>query len=592
MSDPITNNDRFYELAGAICDGRASEQDRSELNALVDADPTFRADYFEYCWLHSALRLQLHALQSTQRARQLIDHELANFTEKEPEEAPRDCFPAIPLPPPPTLQGTLGHFSTGWPMAYLIATAMMAFGLLVCAHTYISQPSPAPNRQLVGAKEHIISAKTPDTLTIGRITGMVECVWAKAEGRSQGAGTSGRNPVHHLQPTIHTPVSLGDRLALRSGLLEITYDTGARVILQGPVTYDVESRDGGYLAVGKLTAKVEKKSGRNKTEEATDTHSSFLIPSSPAPLFTIRTPTAFVTDLGTEFGVEVGAKGQTTSHVFRGSVEVRTIPANRTAKAEFRVLHASEFATVETHVSPNGMDRRIVATTIAKPTDFVRKLTNHATGKPEPYELVAFWRFDGNDFLTDSSGHGHMLVNHGASQVDDAATFDGTAMMNTVDSICLIHYQKVRISWSQKLAASNTKQIVWEHTRNYNEIPGAIIAYTENSHGETSICGVPGNSYNVDEFPVRTNVWEHFMVQFDRTAYRAYIVRVFKDGIQIGNDTHDECFVPESFVNAVWNIGGRADKNEPRYFNGQIDDMKIEGLRPLSQPSAAPDKGH
>ena len=44
-------------------------------------------------------------------------------------------------------------------------------------------------------------------------------------------------------------VSLGDKFALSSGLMEITYDTGARVILQGPVTYEVESASGGYLAV-------------------------------------------------------------------------------------------------------------------------------------------------------------------------------------------------------------------------------------------------------------------------------------------------------------------------------------------------------
>ena len=29
--------------------------------------------------------------------------------------------------------------------------------------------------------------------------------------------------------------------------MEITYDTGAKVILQGPVTYEVESHDGGFL---------------------------------------------------------------------------------------------------------------------------------------------------------------------------------------------------------------------------------------------------------------------------------------------------------------------------------------------------------
>ena len=86
--------------------------------------------------------------------------------------------------------------------------------------------------------------------------------------------------------------------------MEITYDTGAKVILQGPVTYEVESGNGGYLAVGKLTGRVTTQAARG---------------------LTIRTPTATVTDLGTEFGVEVSKERHTTSHVFRGVVEVQPV---------------------------------------------------------------------------------------------------------------------------------------------------------------------------------------------------------------------------------------------------------------------------
>ena len=41
-----------------------------------------------------------------------------------------------------------------------------------------------------------------------------------------------------------------------------------------------------------------------------------------SPLFAVRTPTATVTDLGTEFGVEVANRGP-RPHVFRGSVRVQ-----------------------------------------------------------------------------------------------------------------------------------------------------------------------------------------------------------------------------------------------------------------------------
>ena len=45
------------------------------------------------------------------------------------------------------------------------------------------------------------------------------------------------------------------------------------------------------------------------------------IPNHPI-LFSVRTPTAVVTDLGTEFGVEVDRSGATQSHVFRGRIEM------------------------------------------------------------------------------------------------------------------------------------------------------------------------------------------------------------------------------------------------------------------------------
>ena len=75
---------------------------------------------------------------------------------------------------------------------------------------------------------------------VGRITGMVDCRWEKgSEIRVQGSGAE--NQKSEI-PNPKSLVSLGDKFALASGLMEITYDTGAKVILQGPVTYEVESR--------------------------------------------------------------------------------------------------------------------------------------------------------------------------------------------------------------------------------------------------------------------------------------------------------------------------------------------------------------
>ena len=107
--------------------------------------------------------------------------------------------------------------------------------------------------------------------------------------------------------------------------MEITYRTGSKVILQGPAIYEVDTRNGGHLLIGKLTGKVE-------TAEAKG--------------FSVRTPTAIVTDLGTEFGVEVDRQGSTTSHVFRGSVRVQRLSADGAGKDAGQVLHENQSARV------------------------------------------------------------------------------------------------------------------------------------------------------------------------------------------------------------------------------------------------------
>ena len=112
--------------------------------------------------------------------------------------------------------------------------------------------------------------------------------------------------------------------------MEITYETGARVILEGPCTYEVDSARGGFLSLGKLTARVERSEVRGQGSEEANPKSQILNqqisnPQSliPNPLFVVRTPTAVVTDLGTEFGVEVEPSGASRASVFRGKVELR-----------------------------------------------------------------------------------------------------------------------------------------------------------------------------------------------------------------------------------------------------------------------------
>ena len=170
---------------------------------------------------------------------------------------------------------------------------------------------------------------------------MVDCKWEKKGLGIRDWGLEISDLGFGISANPQSLVSLGDKFALASGLMEITYDTGAKVIFQGPVTYEVES-NGGYLAVGKLTGKLEKK--------AASGHLCLVSPQPLAPSpssnpqslipnpFVIRTPTATMTDLGTEFGVEVSKDRQCRLEVFRGKVILRPASPRRCCAGDDRVV--------------------------------------------------------------------------------------------------------------------------------------------------------------------------------------------------------------------------------------------------------------
>ncbi len=210
---------------------------------------------------------------------------------------------------------TSNEYFTG----YMVATVLFAIATVIGLNVYVS--SPAPQQYVSRQGEAPRTPRRPNPheaeqekiVSVGRITGMVDCKWADTD-----------------DAPIHDRVILGAKYMLKSGLMEITYYTGARAILQGPCTYEVESADGGYLSLGKLTARVESRSrlpdgtSRSRLPSGTSLTDRDTSKSRPAggTYFAVRTPTAVVTDLGTEFGVEVDKKGETFAHVFLGVVEV------------------------------------------------------------------------------------------------------------------------------------------------------------------------------------------------------------------------------------------------------------------------------
>ena len=338
MSSPPPNN--LWPLLNAVCDSTLAETQVEELATLLNSDSTIREVYLN----HVQLRRSIWLLGRAERVRDLsLARVHATLPPSSPVSIPTFLSTAFPA--------TLGY-SSGWSVAYLTATVITGLWILSLWLMPVSHPEQIATHSVPPAAERQL-APEPLPASVGRITGMVDCKW---NGSSR--------------------VSLGQKYELASGLMEITYDTGAKVILQGPVTYSVEA-NGGYLAVGRLTGKLEKQVASGQWPVASKSQiDKSQIPNSSSlstihyPLFTIRTPTAIVTDLGTEFGVEVTEDKTTNTQVFVGQVQV-TGTDTQNSKSNELVLRAGQAAICDSKSSAV----RVADSSSGVVTPFVRTMT-------------------------------------------------------------------------------------------------------------------------------------------------------------------------------------------------------------------------
>lgn len=94
-------------------------------------------------------------------------------------------------------------------------------------------------------------------------------------------------------------------LRLKTGAAQVEFYSGARVIIEGPAEVQLISTTEAFCRVGRLSARVPV----------------------AARGFKVGAPGMLVTDLGTEFGVNVAPAGASEVHVFTGKVELRRLNA-------------------------------------------------------------------------------------------------------------------------------------------------------------------------------------------------------------------------------------------------------------------------
>ncbi|MEX2091042.1 MAG: LamG-like jellyroll fold domain-containing protein [Pirellulales bacterium] len=279
-------------LLSRYLDGSATAADMATLEATLAADEQFAEHFARWCLAHR----QIADLHTESKLHDLMD-QFATSSPGLPKEAFRERRE----------RSVGGGGGGGGGGKWLLAWAVLAGALVSVAAWLIVDRS---GRQIVDptvAKTEAEPAGTEPVVT-ATLTQIVDGVWA--------AGA----PVLHHGQLLH----VGDQVALASGMVKVTYDCGAEVVLEGPCDYWLHNRMEGYLASGRITANVPRR----------------------AFSFAILSPQVDLVDLGTSFGVEVGANGRTELHVFEGEV-LCSEPSKQQAGQRNEVIHVTANKAME-----------------------------------------------------------------------------------------------------------------------------------------------------------------------------------------------------------------------------------------------------
>ena len=285
---------QFDELFAAAADSTATPEDIAVLDEMLRADADARSEYLRYQRLNALLERYERIDDPPARPTEEVLREICETVEVEDADSPKA---EVALP---TRRFRASRHKLSISIA--VAVAVMVSTLLTM---HLMEVSPFVANKAGKTNE----ANTKD-----------------AADHDFVASLSDWHNDHWLEdtrPPRHDPrMKAGTRLVLASGLVEITYGTGAVVVLEGPAEFVVggteaqrrkalshedpsrrrkpaDAANSGYLALGSLVARVEGKGAQG---------------------FTIDTPTARIEDLGTEFGVNVSSNGISNVHVFEGSV--------------------------------------------------------------------------------------------------------------------------------------------------------------------------------------------------------------------------------------------------------------------------------
>ncbi len=203
----------------------------------------------------------------------------------------------------------------------------------------------------------LIGGKVDDDAqeTIAHLSGAKDCQWVGVALQNGDEFTSGQ------------------RLELKAGFAEITFDSGAQLVLEGPATLDLRSAWEAELQRGTVKANVP-------TE---------------AIGFRLANAEVEVVDLGTEFSMTADGGGATEVFVLKGAIEVQPRNGAKT-KTVMREKQARRFAKLggsevrDSDAKFQRLARKVGIERFAKPLNFARWHFDEMAGDIAAVETSGF----------------------------------------------------------------------------------------------------------------------------------------------------------------------------------------------------------
>jgi hypothetical protein len=599
MSQQNRHHEELEALLAGVVEGELSAQQTARLEALLHDDPAQREFYVRFMITHALLRwshpgVGSNAKKETAAAGQSSALPASALPITDQPILDTGATPTVPGAAPTSL-GTSGLGGSlfsypvifGFVLLLAIAAAAVLPQYFKAGPVAPSSPTDVAVHTEVPGNSAIVKA---EIAAVAKMTAGENCQW--------GESTPGLR--------IGDGISIGQSLNLVSGVAEFTFDIGARVIVQSPASFSVDSSKSIRMQSGKLTAEITKAQARG---------------------FEVLTPEATFVDQGTEFGVEVAPGGSSRVHVFKGEVDLALSNKSGTALPTHRLL-ANSGARLEADASH---------VTLVEDTgeSFVRSMDQAG----RDLHTVAYWRFEDHPVGTllpdtksntsvtratvDSSFNGNDLFTYfrftrpvfsedvpsaTVSQTGKAnrTCLDNTEFPGPVSTRDVYTYSKFshaspidiqRISPAEWTIEASVKVLELGRVETFvgrdgsadvhaNATPPLAFQITAEGHPVIRFLDVENRVHEAaaSDFTLDPERWYHMAAVSDGRELRLYVNSLDGHGYRLlATDAlpHDEqTALGTGGPEAVWTLGrGKAVNGVPgQWFKGWIDEVRISDI--------------